>query len=58
MNNLVTISQNSPSPKQDTSPSKPIARELTQSEIISLRQDFRQAADEGMLLLAQTPKKI
>jgi len=58
MNSLVTISQNSLSPKQDTSPSKSTARELTRSEVISLRQDLRQAAVEGLLLVAKMPKKI
>lgn len=58
MNSLVTISQNSLSLKQDTLPSKSTARELTASEIISLRQDLQQAADKGMRLVAKMPKKI
>lgn len=58
MNSFVTISQNLLNPKQDTSPSKSIARELSPSEVISLRQDLRQAVDEGMRLVAQMPKKI
>lgn len=36
----------------------PVARELTPSEISSLRQGLRQSADKGMQLAAQMPRKI
>lgn len=58
MNSSVTIFPDLPSRKQDTSPSKSIARALTPSEIDSLRQDKRNTVAKVREHLKTVPLKL